>query len=48
MKEIFENLFILIGNIFILGAIYYAVFFLGYSGWWFALFLIFNFSASSK
>jgi phosphatidylglycerophosphate synthase len=37
------NILSVIGNLIILGALFYVVFILGYSGWWFALFLLFHF-----
>lgn len=42
-EDTLENLMILIGNCFLFGAIWYAVFILGHSGWWFALILVINF-----
>jgi len=39
---------LLIGNLAIFGAIYYAVFFLGHSGWWFAFLLVFHFSEGEE
>lgn len=43
-----EDLMILVGNLGLFGAIYYAVFFLGHSGWWFAFLLAFHFSRSKE
>lgn len=35
---------VVFGNVIIFLALYYAVFILGNSGWWFAFLLVFNFS----
>lgn len=36
----------LVGNLVLFGAIWYAVFVLDHSGWWFAFLLIFHFTRS--
>lgn len=44
-EDTLENLMILIGNLILFGAIWYAVFILGHSGWWFALILVIHFKS---
>lgn len=44
MKDIIENITLLVGNLFIFGVCAYAVFWQGHSGWWLAFPLIFHFS----
>lgn len=43
-----ENLMMLVGNLVLFGAIWYAVFILGHSGWWFAFLLLWHFSRSKE
>lgn len=43
-----ENLMMLIGNLVMFGAIWYAVFILGHSGWWFAFLVLFHFSRRNE
>lgn len=43
MNRDLENITTLIGNLVIFSILAYAVFILGFSGWWFGLILIINF-----
>ena len=42
-EENFENLLIVVGNLVWISMLWYAVFILGHSGWWFALIFLFHF-----
>ena len=43
-----DNILCWVGNLIILSALFYVVFVLGHSGWWFAIFVIFHFTESHK
>lgn len=42
-KENFENFLIVVGNLVWISMLWYAVFILDHSGWWFALVFLFHF-----
>lgn len=43
-----ESILMVLGNLTLLGSIYYIVFFKDFSGWWFVLPLLFNFRQSKN
>ncbi len=44
----FDNACVLVGNLALFAAIWYAVFILNHSGWWFAFLLLFHFSPTKS